>query len=300
MPVSLEKGLRLEFNTARQNFVPQTSWRQVSSILPSSSATEKMHMIGNAPTLKLFGDERKPEKVSEYNYVISNKKYEMTMTIDRDLIEDDQTGQIIAKARNMGTQYERELDYTVLTHLRYGTSNVCYDGQYFFDTDHSEGLSGTQANLYYGQSYIAGASSLQYAERLLSEFKDDKGRVTGGRLTHVFTKRGSHEARIFAELANSQYSIETSLGKDNFFKGRFKNVELDYGLTYGEWIAVDGSKGLLPVAVTNRVGLENPEFMALENDSSNGFWRDEFAYGLRVRFGLGYYDWRTAVLFRVI
>ena len=27
-----------------------------------------------------------------------------------------------------------------------GATTVCYDGQYFFDTDHSEGASGTQSN----------------------------------------------------------------------------------------------------------------------------------------------------------
>lgn len=295
MPASIEKGIRNEFEKARQAYKPMTSWRKLTTVVDSKASQEKMVLFGEQNPLRLFGDERQPSKFAEYSYFITNKKYEKTLTIDRDLIEDDQTGMILQKARNMGVGYERDLDQLVLNHLGLGRSILCYDGQYFFDTDHSEKNSGTQSNKL-GVSLLDD-TTLQVAMQQFAGFKLDNGQEYGGRLTHVVVRRGSANAKKAHELANSTYTIEANKGMDNYFKEMFQVVEVDYGITYNDWVAVDASSGMLPVVLTDRTGVENPEFVALEGDSKDGFWRDEWAYGLRVRFGLGFADWRTAILF---
>lgn len=295
MPASIEKGIRNEFEKARQSYQPMTSWRKITTVVDSKASQEKMVLFGEPGGLRKFNDERQASKFSEYSYVIKNEKYEDTLSIDRDLIEDDQTGMILQKARQFGTRYERDLDRTVLNHLGLGRSILCYDGQYFFDTDHSEKLSGTQSNKL-GVSLLDD-TTLQVAMQQFAGFKLDNGVEYGGRLTHVVVRRGSANAKKAHELANSTFTVEANKGMDNYFRGMFQIVEVDYGITYNDWIAVDASSGIMPVVLTDRTGVENPEFVALEKDSSNGFWRDEWTYGLRVRFGLGFADWRTAILF---
>ena len=298
MPVSLEKGVRLEFQKARDAFKPMTSWRNVSTVISSNASTEKMVMYGETAPLSEFKSERKPSKFAEYSYVITNKKYEKTITIDRDLIEDDQAGQIKMKATQMGMGYERDLDSLILGHLASGRSTLCYDGQYFFDTDHSELESGTQSNKL-GVSLLD-ETTVQLAMQQFAGFKNDRGQNYGGRLTHVVVRRGSANAKKARELSNSLYTVESNKGMDNYFKGLFNVIEVDFGLTFNDWMAIDASSGILPVVITDRTGIENPEIVAMEADSQNGFYRDEWAYGLRVRFGLGYADWRTAILFPAV
>jgi len=63
-----------------------------------------------------------------------------------------------------------------------GASSVCYDGQYFFDNDHSEGDSGTQSNALSGAAATGTQPTAAEAEAALMAcvaailgYKDDQG-----------------------------------------------------------------------------------------------------------------------------
>jgi len=79
-------------------------------------------------------------------YDIVNKRWESSIEIPLLDWRHDKTGQIQVRIRDLATRYGAHVARLISDLMASGESTACYDGQYFFDTDHSEGDSGTQSN----------------------------------------------------------------------------------------------------------------------------------------------------------
>lgn len=85
-----------------------------------------------------------------HTYTIVNEEYEASIEVKHADIKDDQTGFGHAgiQAKSIGESakaFPDELSFETL--LPNGTTELAYDGQYFFDTDHPVGETGaTQSN----------------------------------------------------------------------------------------------------------------------------------------------------------
>src|ERR1051325_2608810 len=81
---------------------------------------------------------------SQVLLTIVNKTWESTIRIDADEQRRDKTGQIMVRVNELARRVATHPNKLLSTLISSGASSACYDGQYFFDTDHSEGDSGTQ------------------------------------------------------------------------------------------------------------------------------------------------------------
>ena len=102
----------------------------------SSTRTEEYGWLGQFPGLEEWVGERVLRGIKQHGYAITNKKYEATVVVKRDDIEDDHYGVYAPLFTEMGrasAAHPAELVYAL---LKTGFETVCYDGQYFFDTDH--------------------------------------------------------------------------------------------------------------------------------------------------------------------
>lgn len=124
------------------------SWvNLVSMLFTSDQESETYKWLGQVPQMREWIGGRLAKGLTEQGITIANKKYESTLEISVDDLRRDKTGQIMVR---IGEQARRALAHwasLLSTIMINGTSGVCYDGQYFFDDDHSEGDSGTQKNL---------------------------------------------------------------------------------------------------------------------------------------------------------
>ena len=145
-PVVLEKGLKTTFFKAYSQAVP--AWKDLATIVPSSASEEKYGWLGSAPAMQEWVDERVPKGLLSHDYTIVNKHWEASIAVDKDTLADDQTGQINVRVKDLA-QRAKDHPYKLISDLIMAgdsASGLCYDGQQFFDTDHSEGSSGTQIN----------------------------------------------------------------------------------------------------------------------------------------------------------
>jgi phage major head subunit gpT-like protein len=101
--------------------------------------------------------ERFVKNLDSEAYQLKNKKYEETVAVPRDAISDDQYGTYTPAIAMMGENAARlpeELIY--LEALPGGFTSKCYDGQYFFDTDHpvldENGVEQSVSNMQAGSS----------------------------------------------------------------------------------------------------------------------------------------------------
>jgi len=145
-----EKGIRGQYYAQLQQYEGTTWIDRLSIEFPSDEEIEDYAWLGTPPGFSERKGERSIEDLREYFYQIRNREYDAGMGIKRKLIERNKTTQVDALiddfAVRTGAHWIELLSALILA----GTGSTlgnCYDGQYFFDNDHSEGASGTQKNL---------------------------------------------------------------------------------------------------------------------------------------------------------
>ena len=157
-------------------------WRELCSVVNSDGASEIYKWLGMLPMPNEWRGARRSKGLRDYGMTLVNKHWEAMVEIDRDEEEDDQTGQLKIRVGEMAQRFAQHPDKILFDLINAGDSTLCYDGQYFFDTDHAEGDSGTQSNLLTVDIATPAAptrdefkTAFWTAIKALAAFKDDQG-----------------------------------------------------------------------------------------------------------------------------
>jgi phage major head subunit gpT-like protein len=118
----------------------------VSNYFTSDQPSETYAMLGMPPVLREWVGGRQAKGFIDNQFTIANKHYEATIDILLKDLRRDKTGQIRARINEFVERSNSHFARLLSTLIVNGESALCYDGQYFFDTDHSEGSSGSQSN----------------------------------------------------------------------------------------------------------------------------------------------------------
>lgn len=109
---------------------------EISMVTTSETSTTEYGWLGQFPGLKEWVGERVRRGIAQHGYSIKNKDFEGSVTVARNDIEDNALGVYGPLMMEMGraaAAHPIELTYQA---LKNGHTNLCYDGQNFFDTDH--------------------------------------------------------------------------------------------------------------------------------------------------------------------
>jgi len=121
------------------------SWRN-GAANQGLDVVEKYRWLGQAPTPREFIGGRQPKQLAAAGYDIRNKRWESSIYVPVLDWRKDKTGQIQVRIRDLARRYGVHIARLISTLIVGGHNTLCYDGQYFFDTDHAEGASGSQSN----------------------------------------------------------------------------------------------------------------------------------------------------------
>lgn len=138
-----------EFYNALEAYLASDWTGQVSMLFTSDQESETYKWLGMTPALREWIGGRQAKGFSENGISITNKTWEGTLKVLVDELRRDKTGQIMVRVGELArrsAELDGKLLNTLIVNGTGGDSGLCYDGQYFFDTDHSEGASGTQIN----------------------------------------------------------------------------------------------------------------------------------------------------------
>lgn len=125
------------FNTAfREGFGSAQPDTMVAMESRSTTREEEYAWLGQFPGLREWVGERVLRDIKQHGYRIRNKKYEATVEVERDDIEDDHYGVYGPLFNEMGRAAAVHPTQLIYGALKAGFDTLCYDGQYFFDTDH--------------------------------------------------------------------------------------------------------------------------------------------------------------------
>lgn len=147
-PVNLammKQGFNAAFKGAFGTIKPM--WDQVAMSVPSTASEQVYGWLGANTKMREWVGERVYQNLKTHGYSIKNKTFENTVAVPREAIEDDQHGVYAPLMAQMGQDAASHPDELLFALIALGISTPCYDGQYFFDTDHPVGLQGAEASV---------------------------------------------------------------------------------------------------------------------------------------------------------
>lgn len=205
----LKQGFNAAFKGAFTSVTPM--WDKIAMLVPSTSSEEVYGWLGANTQLREWIGERVHQNLKLHGYTIKNKTFEGTVTVPREAIEDDQYGVYTPLVSQMGLDAILHPDQLLFSLIQLGVSTLCYDGQYFFDTDHPVGLSGQEASV---SNFTAGAGNPWY---LLDTTKVLK--------PFIVQKR-----RDYAFVAKTNLTDENVFNKNEFVFGVDGRLNVGFGL----------------------------------------------------------------------
>ena len=129
-----------------EEFARSAWWTRLAMHFTSNQESETYRWLGMVPQVREWVGGRKVKPLRSQGVTIVNKTWEATVRVDADEQRRDKTGQIMVRVSELARRVATHPNKLLTTLVANGPTSACYDGQYFFDTDHSEGDSGTQSN----------------------------------------------------------------------------------------------------------------------------------------------------------
>jgi phage major head subunit gpT-like protein len=130
----LEQNPGLEWVTALSNY------------FLSDQESETYKWLGQVPAMREWVGGRQAKGFTENGITIENRHFEATLEVLVKELRRDKTGQILVRVNELADRTNSHWASLISTLIANGESQVCYDGQYFFDNDHPVIGGGTQSN----------------------------------------------------------------------------------------------------------------------------------------------------------
>jgi phage major head subunit gpT-like protein len=259
--------------------------RAAVQIVNSTSKQEQYNWLYRLGSVREWLGPRVLNRFKAYGYTIVNKKWEDSVEVDSDDITDDKIGQYVPQIQTMANEMSTHYLKLLTALLEAGFATTCYDGQYFFDTDHPVGDGPDTMEF--------SATALKAAFNNLPNLVDDRGDPLGVYYntliihpSHRFTVRKLIEAEHYIRVGDAAMDF-------NETKGAVQNVIYNPYITDpAKWFLVDTRKPLKPLVLQIR---ERPKWASVTDpDDSFVFNTDKFLFGTKARHNAGYLLWQMA------
>jgi phage major head subunit gpT-like protein len=275
---AINKRFQAGFTTA------SVFWPELAMLVPSTTAIETYAWLADIPGFREWVGERVVHNLKSRGAKVENKKYEDTIEIPREKLEDDQYGIYGVYAEMMGAAARKLPDQLLAAILKAGNATTIWDGQFFFDTDHpvnwDDASSGVQSNLFTTKPL----NSANYAEvrAAMVSYRGESGRSMAVMPNMICVP--PQLERVAKEIVAGEIipSVAGTAAQSNVFKGTATVHVIPELASEGTvWYLCDTSKPVKPFVWQERTPVEfTPKFNPTDD---NVFFQDEFVFGGRIR-----------------
>lgn len=282
----------------------------ISNYFTSDQASEEYAWLGMTPALREWVAGRNAKGFRENGLEIRNKHFEATIEVLVRDLRRDKTGQVMARINELARRANTHWASLLSTLIANGETNVCYDGQYFFDTDHEEGDSGTQSNdinvdisalpvATGGSTTAPSVAEMQFAiaksiQQIVS-FVDDQGEPMNEDASRFlvmvpisFMNVALQAAATPVQVAETQSALQAL--KQNFAIDVVPNARLSWTEKFSTFRTDSAIKSLI------RQEEEGPGMKVKGYGSEFEFDNDAHQYGIDTWRNVGYGYWQNACL----
>lgn len=300
---------------ARLEQDPGMAWiDDVANMFASDMASETYNFLGQSPAMRRWIGGRQAKGFSGQGITIVNDHYEATIEVQKKDVRRDKTPQIRARIDEFATRAQTHWASLLSTLLTDAESTVCYDGQYFFDTDHSEGDSGTQDNditvdisalpaSVHGTTTAPSNEEMQQSivkgiAQILS-FKDDRAEPMN---ENARAFRVIVPTSLWVPASAAVRAVTTSALLQNVNPNLVNDlavaVSMNPRLTWTDKFAVFRTDS--PIKAFIRQTEQEVEIKAKAEGSEYEFDNDAWQFGIDAWRGVGYGYWQRACLVQMV
>jgi len=275
---AMYRGFNVLFQAAFQE--TEILWNKIASEVPSTGKDEVYTWLKQIPGMKEWIGDKDIKSVALSNWTVKNKDWESTIEVDRNDIDDDKLGVYTPLIQMLGAVARQHPDELMTALLNGAFTQICFDGQYFCDTDHPYD-GGVQSNK--GTAALA-AASYGAARAAMRIIKGDESRILriNPRLLIVDPTNESIGKQILTAEKDTS-------GATNIHRGTAELLVLD-GLTAGYWFLADNTKPVKALILQMRKMAQMVQQTDVNAD--NVFMRKKFRYGAEGRYNAAYGLWQ--------
>lgn len=292
VPKHLVAGARTGFIKAASDASKLMSGRNFAMELASTKNEEQMVDLGEAPMPR---EESKglgsvPRDFIEKQLLIKPKNWETTVWISWNADKDDQTKTLRRKVTSAGQQFERAINKRIFQTLNGGdaaTFGLCYDGQFFFDSDHSDAGAEYQTAQDNVSALALSPTNFETVWAASRIFRDDQGEFPSHEYNLIVTDPTSRSLAF--NIAKNVKVAGTGNNDLNPFAGEIEVITSPY-MDTGSWVLASQSPASKPLILLMREAphLQHAWFDPQAPDG--GRWYFKFY----ARYNVAYGDWRLA------
>ena len=291
--IAVFTSLKTIFNKALEN--APTAWEKTAMKVPSTSSQNDYAWLGKFPRMRKWLGDKVIRSLSAFKYTVVNDDYEATVEVDRNDIEDDNLGIYTPMAQDAGFSAKQLPDELINDIKNNAFINTCYDGQYFYDTDHPvtdvNGVSSSVSNkgtaVLSAESFAAAAASYGAARIAIMKFTDDEGRSL--RLVPDLLEVPPEQEATARIICENDKLLDES---PNPYKGTAE-VLVNPGLTSSTaWFLHVTNQPLKPFIYQER---KAPVFVSqTDMNAADVFMRHLYKFGVEARGSAGYGLWQMS------
>lgn len=282
--------LKTTFNNAFD--AAPSQWQQTAMLVPSGSGQNDYTWLSLFPKMRKWIGDKVIKALEAFKYTVVNDDWEATVEVDRNDIEDDNLG-IYAPQAQMAGYSAKQLPDEIVAELKNNAfTNLCYDGQYFYDDDHPVGEAKTSTNnksvvALSGATQVAAAASYGAARTAIMSFKDDEGRPLA-LIPDLLEVPPALETEGKRLLEMDKLADDTP----NPYKGTAKLLVNPRLTSTTAWFLHCTSMPIKPFVYQERKAPNFVEQTDAQND--NVFMRKKFRFGVEARAAGGYAFWQMS------
>lgn len=281
-------NLKTTFNKAFD--AAPSDWEKTTMRVPSGSSQNNYSWLSRFPRMKRWLGDKVVKALEAFTYTVENEDWEATVEVNRNDIQDDNLGIYAPMAQEAGYS-AKQLPAEIDAELKNDSfTNLCYDGQYFYDTDHPVGES-TDSNK--GTAALSAATtaaalaSYGAARTAIMTFQDDEGRPLG-LIPDILEVPPALESVGKLLLESDKLTDESP----NPYKGTAKLIVNPRLTSSTAWFLHVTSRPVKPYVYQER---QAPTFVQQVNpDSDDVFMRKMFKFGCEARAAGGYAFWQMS------
>lgn len=267
-----------------------STWQKIAMEVPSTSGSNDYKWLSAFPKMRRWIGAKVVKNLKGYKYVVENEDFEATVEVDRNDIDDDNLGIYAPQAQMAGYSAAQLPDELVYEAVNGGFTKLCFDGQYFIDTDHPVGdtvVSNKGTAALSNATQAAAKASYGAARTAMKKFKDDEGRPLNV-TPNILLVGPALEDVAKMLLTNQKLADDTP----NPYVGTAELVVDARIESDTAWFLLDTTKPIKPFLYQPR---KKPVFVSQVNlESDDVFNLKKLKFGAEARAAAGYGFWQLA------
>jgi len=273
---------------------------QIATIVQSAGLENRYTWMDQSPSLREWVGAREIQSMTSNLYSLVNKKFERTLTLDVDALEDDMLSVFAGMPEELGMQAKIWPSQQLAAAVEAGETALSFDSAAYFSTSHPLDPSGTlttavQSNLYSAGGGTLTAPNLSAARAQMKSFKGRNSAPLGiGSMGKLLLMVPNELESAAMQIANAEFIAPSAAFGGNASGGYQTNVLrgsvdvlVNPWLTNATaWYLLDTSRPIKPFVWQLR---KAPKFIWKNKpEDDNVFFENRLLYGVDSRGAAGY------------